>query len=312
MKRKVVKHGPSTLIISLPSTWVKKYGVKQGDELDVDVEESRIIIDSKKERSMPEVTLDVSSLDDNLIRRFLVGAYQRGYDKLNIKFGDEKQFLPIQKKIPEFLGFEVMDRTNKSCTIQSIAKNLDIDFQNALRKAFLIVKSMVDTTYHAFSKGDNDTLKNLYYKDYDVNKLCYFCLRNINKQSYIGLDKFEGTHILYLLIENLESLGDSYKVLSRVLSTFKQDKDIIIILEKLTAYFDLSYEFFYNPDKNKIIKALKTDHEILKLIKEATKNAIKRKQQQKMYVLYLLHDIVHSIYKFPSRRINTLKELKIK
>ena len=33
MKRKVVKHGTSTLTVSLPSLWAKEYGLKPGDEL---------------------------------------------------------------------------------------------------------------------------------------------------------------------------------------------------------------------------------------------------------------------------------------
>ena len=72
MKRKVVKHGPSTLIISIPSGWAKKYSVKQGDELDVDEQGSRLIIDNKGEKQLPEINMDISGLKPKMIRRFYI------------------------------------------------------------------------------------------------------------------------------------------------------------------------------------------------------------------------------------------------
>ncbi len=44
MKRKVSLHGPSTLTVSLPSKWVKKYCIKKGDELDIEEKNSTLII----------------------------------------------------------------------------------------------------------------------------------------------------------------------------------------------------------------------------------------------------------------------------
>ena len=35
MKRKINRVGQNTLTVSLPTKWVKKIGIKQGDELDI-------------------------------------------------------------------------------------------------------------------------------------------------------------------------------------------------------------------------------------------------------------------------------------
>lgn len=270
--------------------------------MDVNNEGGRLVINSKNETVMPSVTLDISNLPSKLVKGFLVGTYQRGYDKINILFGNEKQFIPIQRKMSEFLGFEIMERTDKGCVIQSIAKNLDIDFQMSLRKAFLIVKDVIDTMYSAFEKGDKEKLKRLRYKDFDVNRFCYFCLRNINKQTYVGI-KSQEIYVLYYLIVVLEDLGDTCSIVSRILSRIDKDKEIIFILKQISKYFGLVYEFFYKPDQDKMINALKMDQEILKLIRNATKDAIKNRKLQKIYTLYLLHDIAQLVYHFPSRRM---------
>lgn len=237
----------------------------------------------------------------------MIGSYQRGYDKVNLLFNDEKQLVWIQKKMQEFMGFEIMERTSKGCIIQSIAKKLDIDFEMALRKAFLIVKEMASITLDSYNKNDKNSLRNIPYKDYEVNKFCYFCLRNINKQIYTGIDRSQGTHVLYFLIEMLENLGDSYKLLSKLLWRFKKDKDIISILQKVNLYLDQAYDFFYKPEQSKVLDALKTDQEILKSIRRATEQAIKNKALQKIYILNIMHEIVQLIYHFPSRRLDTLK-----
>ena len=36
MKRKIVKQGSATMTISLPATWIKKFNLKVGDELEID------------------------------------------------------------------------------------------------------------------------------------------------------------------------------------------------------------------------------------------------------------------------------------
>ena len=46
MQRKVNQIGPSTLMVSLPSKWVKRYNVKKGDSLELffDLQENAIFL----------------------------------------------------------------------------------------------------------------------------------------------------------------------------------------------------------------------------------------------------------------------------
>ena len=52
MKRKIVKHGNSTLTVSLPSKWAKNNSLKQGDEIDVIENGKELILNSKKEAGL--------------------------------------------------------------------------------------------------------------------------------------------------------------------------------------------------------------------------------------------------------------------
>ena len=47
-KRKVSLIGPSTLMVSLPSKWVKEFGVKKGDEINITENGPNLLLESQK------------------------------------------------------------------------------------------------------------------------------------------------------------------------------------------------------------------------------------------------------------------------
>ena len=44
MKRKAIQLANQTLVISMPSKWVKEQGIKKGDEIDVEEKGKRLMI----------------------------------------------------------------------------------------------------------------------------------------------------------------------------------------------------------------------------------------------------------------------------
>ena len=302
MKRKVVKHGPSTLIISIPSAWAKKYDVKQGDELDVDEQKSRLVIDAKTQQNSKELKIDISNLPKKLIERFFINAYQLGYDKIDITYNDPKICLFLQDKIQQLWGFEIIERNDEGCIIKNIATKIDLDFDKSLRKIFFLVSGIAKTTHEAYKNGDKKLLNNIHYKDIDVNKFAYFCLRTLNKQQYVG-GLEEGGHVLYHLIIKIENLADNYKKLSKMLSKIDKDKDIEKLLFELKDHYDDAFDFFYKPHKDKLNKLLEKDKKILRLIKNSFG---KTKTVSKLLTLTMLSNINQTVYKIPIRTLNRL------
>ena len=52
MKRKVVLHGPSTLTISLPYSWIRKFNIKKGQELNVEECGKELVIKIEEEPNL--------------------------------------------------------------------------------------------------------------------------------------------------------------------------------------------------------------------------------------------------------------------
>lgn len=304
MKRKVVKHG-SSFIISLPNKWVKEYGVKKGDELHVAEKGRTLWVNPKEVRSKLEISEDVSDLAPRLVDRFLVRCYQKGYDKIKLIHNDLELLEKIRTKVHELMGFEVVEQNEKSCVIQSIAQNIDLDFDNSLRKAFIITQGMLETCYEAYKKGDKRTLENLYLRDLETNKFCFFCLRQINKRQYVGPESSHQMQVLYYLIERLEACGDCFRDLSSLLSkTKKINKDILKILELLIKQDKASFSYFYKASKEKANEAYDL---FWKVRTEVARVSGKSLSREEILSLFWISEASIILYHIVSMRLDFLK-----
>lgn len=302
MKRKLVKQGVRALTLTLPSIWVKAHNLNAGDEIEIIESDDSLMISAERKQTIKDISVDVSGLLPRLADRFIARSYQKGYDKITIKYDEPELLLAIRNKIPELMGFEILNIHKNKIDIQVISAQLELEFDTLLRRAFFILMDMAKTCHEAWKKGDKKSLENIFYQDFDVNKFTYFCLRYLNKSSKV---MSFGRSILYYLIESLEDLGDELKALGKLLVKIKPDKHTLQILEKMNEMFRISYEFFYSPEKTKAVKAFKLSKEISSLIDEKlsthNKNLIK--------ALISIDFSTRIIYHLTTMRLDTLKEL---
>lgn len=304
MKRKVVKHGTSTFIISLPSKWVARHGIARGDELNVIEEEKSLIITAQESSRVMRIEINATGLLPRLVDRFLARSYQKGYDEILLIHNDLALLEVIKAKVHELLGYEIIEQDERKCLIKSIALHLDFEFENSLRRAFLIVKQMVEETHLFYQQGESASLKNIYQRDFDVNRLCYFCLRQINKEHYVGKERTHQTHVLYYLIESLEDLGDSFKKLAAYLTEVPMRKEVLDLLADLVKHYAQSYEYFYKPTREMANAAYTTYMEIMRKIEDLAEKKIAQKEF--MALLYL-KEAAAIIYHFTTMRLDFLK-----
>lgn len=302
MKRKLVKQGMSALTLTIPSSWVKKNNLQPGQEIDLIETNDSLIISTENKQTLKEISVDVSDLLPKLVDRFLARAYQKGYDKIDIKYENSGQMLAIKNKVSELMGFEILNITKDKIDIQIISSSLDLDFDTMLRRAFLILIDMATKCHDAWNSGDKQSLENIFYQDIDVNKFTYFCLRELNKSQKMMTF---GRSILYYLIESLEDLGDELKKLGKILSKISPDKDILIIIKKMNQMFRISYEFFYKPEKIQAVEAFKLSQEISSLIK----HNIGVKNKEIIEALISIEFSTRIIYHITTMRLDTLKSL---
>ena len=302
MKRRLVKQGERALTVTIPAAWAKKQHLTAGDEVDVFEGDTGLTITTEKKQPIKEIIVDASGLTPRLADRFIARAYQKGYDKITIKFSDHEVMKAIKDKVPELLGYEILNTEKNKVEIQVVSKQLDLDFDTMLRRALLLLMEMGQTCHDAWKSQDKKALEEIFYQDLDVNRFLYFCLRVLNtSQEMVSF----GRSIIYYLIESLEDLGDELKALGKHLSDLPPDAELLQTISKMNEMFRLSYEFFYTPDTKKALRAYRLSKDIQQFIDEQ----LEKKPAKYVKVLVSIDFSVRVIYHLTTMRLDTLKEL---
>jgi phosphate uptake regulator len=244
MKRKVVKQGDSTLMISLPSKWAKNFNINKGEELEVIDRENNLIIsknvdDIGKKRI---VKVDISSWGP-LINRLLLSYFLKGYDEVEIKYSDINQIKRFQKEIVgiELLGFEVIKQSFGLLVIKDLSGSESANFIEVFNRLLFMFDNMCMGLIDSLEKRQSlDVIET----DKAVNRLSYYCLRLLNKKGYLEFNK---TAQVYSIVTLIEETADLFKDLSK--GKFKIMRDDINVLKDIRISINYFKELFIKFDR---------------------------------------------------------------
>ncbi|MFH1398878.1 MAG: AbrB/MazE/SpoVT family DNA-binding domain-containing protein [Candidatus Woesearchaeota archaeon] len=284
MKRKVVKQGPTTLMVSLPSQWVKRYSIAKGDELEVEEVERSICITTAKARASEPVEFDARNLDQDTIKKFLSELYKAGYDEVNILFDSAKIVPQIQNIVSSvMIGFEIVNHFENSVVIKSVSQSIEQEFDSILRRIFLLTKQLGTSSYELIAKKEYARLSEVVIIEDTNDKLTNFCMRILNKRGY---KKYSKTQFMYCIIWQIEKIADEYKYIFEYLM---QNPDTKISAHALALYneaislFNDYYELFYSYNKEGVVKLTKRSR---KLIEESMQQLCNSKSKQDVFLTH--------------------------
>jgi len=243
-------HGPSTLTISLPATWAKKFNVKKGDELDLEEYDKELRINTEKEFSLERKQVNIGNLK-KLGKTSITSSYRQGYDEIALNYDDINYIEVIQDLISkEITGFEMIGQGKNHCLIKDLTGSKD-EFDIALRRIWLLTIDLSKESLNAIKKGDATELKNIPLMDYSINKFSNYCLRLLIKKGHVN---FRKTPLYYYLVKSLEEIADRYKDLCNLYlnKPEKIDKNFIVIFSNVNSHLNEFYELFYKYDEQKI------------------------------------------------------------
>lgn len=289
MKRKVSLIGPSTLMVSLPSKWVKKYNVKKGDEMTVLEDGDKLTVTSGPINRELSINLDSSDLGI-VSKHFISYLYQKGYDEIEIKFDSPDTFKQIQKSLVNLLGYEIINQTKNSCIIKSVFDSKKQEFDNILRRTFLILLDMAESCYDTVEKGEYSSLDEIKLLEKTNNKLTDFCKRTLSKEGCEDKCVF-----LYVIIRDIEKIADSYRNICDIfianpkVSVSKQSLDLF---KEVNSYLRLFYELFYKFDKNKAIIL----HDKKGIMIKKAKKLFETKSKEESVLLHELITLIQLIF----------------
>lgn len=277
MRRKIVKQGAATMMISLPSKWIKKHNLSKGDELEIEERDGSVVLSLEPSKHKREVTINLSSLTESSIRTLITNAYRIGYDRIKLNFS-HKSVLDVIKEVVEknLLGFEIIKATENSCEMESVTEPSSDQFANIFSKVFLNIDELFIISENML-KGEKHEFEDI---ERNIQKYDNFCRRVISK----GQLQAEGTLLWTFHNELIHAQREIYFLL-RYLSKnkVKSNKEIDLLLKSCKKIFDVLKEGY----QKKEISSLERVHEI---DKEIAKEALHLMQKEKNSI------VAHYIY----------------
>lgn len=256
MKRKVIQIADSTVLVSIPIKWAKKYGLKKGDSVDVEEENNKITITAERtQKQAKKITIDARDLEERTLRWAMASIHRSGYDEIEVVYNDNRTLKIIEDLIKNLmLGFIVADQEENKLILKPMAAELEVGLDQALRRAFLVTLSLADNALHNIEINNRQEFISL---EKTNNQLTNFCERLLNA----GVYSYSKATFLYVVCWNLEKIADEYKYIIQ-LENIKVNSSIIKLFKEVNELFRIFYNAFYDFDIKKFNNLYKSAKKI--------------------------------------------------
>jgi phosphate uptake regulator len=224
MRRKVVQHGPSSLIVSLPSRWVRAFDIKKGDEVEVIEKGNELKISTGSVVKGKAITVDITDLNKTSIIIYLQSMYRYGYDEINVQFRNAKAYhhrkeesIPVldilNEVISYFIGVEIVKQTENYVQIKQIAEDSEKDFDVLIKRVVFLAMEAFQEFEKAIRSNDLDNLNLMVNYHTPIIKFINYCMRLLNRGTVRDLsDSLTLYHLLAVIDKIVDLLREAARI----------------------------------------------------------------------------------------------------
>lgn len=295
MKRRIIKLGKNSYAITIPSEWVKENKLKDKEELDVSINQNKMIVlnerDLKKEKTY---TLDFDKYDFQTFSKFFVSCFLKNYNKIIIESKDIFKNLEVIKTLKEDNStLEIVEMEKEKVVLKDMSNLEKLSINFLIEKMFRIVNLFFEKLLEGNSKF---VLK----IDKDLNKLYLLTYKKLlfNLENFCN-EKNTNTIFYFKMIENLEKIGDNLKRVSRLFEKENIKKNYENITCELKEYFLFIEKIFLKNEFNKYFSSYYDKRQSLLLgIEKVSSKIVKAKNinDSCSTLLKLIVSKIHAIY----------------
>lgn len=294
MRRRVIRLGASTLVLSLPSKWVKEQGIKPGTELDIETEGKALRVGTAERWQEPRTAvLDFAKEDwherrpEKYVQRILATAYKQGADEIIIRCKEKRILDYIEQRIAGFVGIEIVEQRKDALVIRNLVEGIEEESDKVLQRIVILTGHISKESVTAIRTNDRSAIENLLRLERTHNKLVDFAKRTLARKG--GAEK-EDKYLYSFLVED-ERLIDEYKhILQERLLQRRVPRQVVATLEEADSYLQTLLDIFRR-QRQEDIKTLSRKYVPLR---EGIKGVL---GEQKSAAMHLhLHNIVVRTY----------------
>jgi phosphate uptake regulator len=241
MKRKIIRLGTATNVISLPSKWIRRFSLAAGDELEITEDGNELQIATEKGLAQKkEIKVDFSGRTKWNTEMILTHIYRRGFDRIIAEGLDEEIYSSIRSTVKNLLlGFEITNRSKDSCIVENLAEPAEQKYDVLVRRIFLLISESFECTFQSIAErkynfSEMEELRS------QCDKFILFCRRTVIKES--EPDTVLKWELLTHLMHIQHGLFYMYKYMND--NDVKPNGDVLIIFKDLQNYFSMYSESY--------------------------------------------------------------------
>jgi len=262
MRRKIIQLAGKTLVVSLPSKWVKSSGVRKGDEIELIESEKGLLVAPVENKNVVKSLLDVSGLNSSLVWYYLTGAYVRGVDEIDVRFSESMILNPRTKQLVDIvafisdvvaslIGMEVVRYGANFCIVKEVSELKKDEFDTVLKRLFFTVCTFAGDVITAINEKNIVALKNSVHLEKTVNRLCLFCWRVLNRGVFSNHAEVAS---FYSVVSLLEEIADVYARLCALDEKVLKTAELKASLNGSAQIVKELYDIFYDFNKKKCVE----------------------------------------------------------
>lgn len=264
MKRKIIKQANKSYTLTLPISWIRDNNLNEKSEVDLDIIGKSLIVKTDKIPSGKSSEINANFLGETNTIRHIEALYSLGID--DVKIISKKDISSrIIKSLNQMVGFALIGKENDIYHIKDISGGKESDLEEIFKRVFQVVLLFYQSAIEGIFGKTKETRDDLDKRDNEINKLCLYLQRAINKSSYNNIEK---GRVLFTYSFALEEIADEIHRLWRIvvedkLRLNKEIKELCdLSLNCLEKSFDMNYQF----NSGKIEEIYKTRNELRKKI----------------------------------------------
>lgn len=221
--RKVQTTGGSTFTISLPKKWVDGIGLKAGDEMVVEEQDSSLLLSPvkfKKEKPS-KVKIRISPDEDcNTLKRKILSLYLVGHNSITVRSSEDRLKPDHRNAVKELVrkklvGTEIISESIEEIVLQTLLSYSELSVKDSLKRMYKVASSMQNTAMIALEDNDKELAKDVVEIDDEVDRFQMYLVRSIKAAMQtpvlveeIGLGTLRECLAYRLVSKNVERSGD--------------------------------------------------------------------------------------------------------
>jgi phosphate uptake regulator len=283
----------SSILVSLPSDWVKRNSLKKGDTVSLlsSTDNSITLVPSDaKKGALKEVDISLNDLSNEKLANQIYGSYLLGYDIIQISGKSPINFDTrerIKSSISKLVGLEIVDEDSLNMTVQFLLDAHSMEVSKILRRMSSIIGGMHRDTISNLSKRSDMTTNLIKQRDDEVDRQ-YFLIVRLMRSAMMDRKLASALNLTnidlldYRIAANhMEAAGDYISSLASFMYPFQEAPNVGEQIKSanmiISQMHDESVSGFIEKDIDSSMQVIKLYSEFNKVLKVVNDDYITKK-----------------------------------